>query len=131
MLWGLQPGGGCHEAYSNLSHCARDAIALAYDAHGQASSLRVIQPGGLQFLRLWQEVSPCNMCVMRQAGPLRTHLLDSIVWMSMLLRACMSLSQHPIGMSETFLCLCTHTTQPWWSRHFLCGDVCILVPISV
>ncbi len=38
---------------------------------------------------------------MRQAGPPRTHLSDSIVWMPMLLRAHMSLSQHPRAMCET------------------------------
>ncbi len=38
---------------------------------------------------------------MWRAGPLRTQVSGSIVWMSMPLRAHMSLSQHPIVMSET------------------------------
>ncbi len=57
---------------------------------------------------MWAQLSPTHM-----AGPLRTHLSDSIVWMSMLLWARMSLSQHPRVMSETSSMLCAHTTQPW------------------
>ncbi len=85
-----------------MSHWVRDANAIAYEAHGQASSLGVrAHSTRLHLQRLWQEVSPCSKCVMRQAGPFRTHLSDSIVWMSMLLRARVSLSQHPRVMSET------------------------------
>ncbi len=127
MLWDRNRGAAATK--HTVSHWVRDAIALAYEARGQASPLGVRAPfnRGLHLLWLWQEVPPCSKFVMRQVGPLRTHLLDSIVWMSMLLRAHMSLSRHPRVMSETFsVFVRTHYTtlgvqtlpvrRRWYSR---------------
>ncbi len=85
-----------------VSHWVRDAIALAYEARGQASPLRVRAHStrGVASSMALARGAPLQF-VMRQVGRLRTHLLYSIVWMFMLLRARTSLSRHPRVMSET------------------------------
>ncbi len=86
-----------------VSHWERDAIALAYETRGQALPLgvRAHSTREVASSMALARGAPCSKFVMRQVGPLRTHLLDSIVWMFMLLRARTSLNRHPRVMSET------------------------------
>ncbi len=95
--------GGAAATKHTVSHWVRDAIGLAYEARGQASPLgvRAHSTRGFASSTALARGAPCSKFVMQQVGPLRTHLLDSIVWMFMLLRARTSLSRHPRVMSET------------------------------
>ncbi len=98
---GPQPGGAAPK--HTVSHWVRDAIALAYEARGQASPLgvRAHSTRGVASSMALARGAPLQQ-VCDAAGWSSPHtLLDSIVWMSMLLRTHMSLSRHLRVMSET------------------------------
>jgi len=69
---------GATATKQTISHWVRDAIALAYEARGQASPirptvcLRAHSTKGVALLVLWRGVPPYNRFVMRQVGPQTT-----------------------------------------------------------
>ncbi len=116
-----------------VSHWVRDAIALAYEARGQASPLRV---------RAHSTRGVASSMALARGAPLQ-QVCDAAGWSSphTFVRF-YSLDVHATPDSHILestsqshiwdlFNVCAHTSQRWGSRHFQCGSVGILVPIAL